>query len=143
MNTCLNARLQKHRRYTPREVQWRRYISQRLEMGAAAAAMFLAGLCWGWLLAMAHIHQWPSGPLLGWLTLPILGLIGGGAWVAAVHWSTGWDEAWGPRLTEARLSLSEEGRAWLETWCKDGRALLVRDLRQLEHADRLASQARS
>ena len=139
----LAHRLKHHRRYTSQEVQWRRYLSQRMEVGVAAGAMFLAGLSWGWVLALSYIHHWAAGPLLTWMTLPVLMGIGAMAWAGAVHWSTGWDDVWGARLTEARLGLSPAGQALLEAWCRDGRAVLVRDIQTLERAERLALQARS
>lgn len=129
------------RRYTLPQARRRRYWAQRLEVGIASGATFLAALGWGGLLSVSHLGQWPTAPLLTWITLPVLLGAGAGAWAVALYWSSGWDEVWGAGLTEARLSLSQDGQSRLDAWARDGRALLVRDVRWLRQAERRATSA--
>lgn len=132
------AGLALHTRYTAAQARWRRYLSQRCEMGVAVGTVFLVAFAWGWLLAESQLRQWGFAPLLTWLTFPVLVSSGMAGWALALHWSSGWDEVWGARLTEARLCLSPSARQTLEQWCKDGRVVLERDVRRLQRFDRKA-----
>lgn len=132
------ANLASHSRYTAAQARWRRYLAQRCEMGVAVGTVFLVAFSWGWLLAESQLRQWGFAPLLTWLTFPVLVTSGMAGWALALHWSNGWEEVWGSRLTEVRLSLSPPAREVLEQWCKDGHVVLERDIRRLQRCQRKA-----
>lgn len=125
-------KIQRHRRFTPRQAHWRRWLWKRLETGILLASSFVAGAAWGALLLYAHLVQWPHGIWLAWASPLVVGVVVGGSWALVVEHSAGWEEAHGLPLVEARLALPPTARLVLQRWeHEEHHALLVRDLRRL------------
>ncbi len=126
--------LSRHRRFTTEQAHRRRWLWKRLETSVLIASAFVVGVLWGGLLVYAHYAQWQHGAWLGWLTPVAVAVAVGGSWAWTVEHSSGWEDAQGLPLIEARLALSETARQVLRAWERDGHALLVRDLRALRRA---------
>lgn len=135
LTAAQTRRLARHQRYSPTHARRRRWAWKRLETAVFIASAFVAGAVWGGLVVYAHLEHWSHGALMAWGSpLIVLGIVGG-SWAWTVEHSTGWEDARGLPLAEAKLALPLPLRQVLQEWEGDAaNALLVRDVRALEKA---------